>query len=549
MAIAPVNKFINIAVPVAPGTQKIYEVPTGTTSLLLYAQVANVAIGQTYPTVEFFQRRESRSTGNTRDVRVLKGAEIPPNDGVILVDGRMVLEKTPLVLDKIYIRGTQQNVGIITGVNYDEPTGIATVMCKALHKLEAGNPLTMGGIYFTCGSAYTPGNATTYNPTTGLLVLDIGTHSLTVGQKIKINNGAMKFTCGQDGGSTQHAYPRSSDPAGNATSLTISAVTGTTVTVQVINSPPSTNTTAHSFVADSGVANSVADLAYSGITTNIFPDPQQSYVVDRIVDNVGTSRTFSTYLGSAKGNVHNYEPAVHKFVRAQPEALEVISSTGHSGVDVFTAGSGTSYDPNTGVLSVTTTGSNSLQNGDRVKFALNSFTFECDKDSRATEHQYPRASDPINGKWLEVSNVNSSSNSFDVTVLNFVPSTNTSNHYWMESTANGITKQGTMFNVYDAEYNPTLGEVKLTIGPNNLANNDTVMLVENSLIFTCTMDNHDSEHAYPRDTDPAANAALGLAVAQSNSSIRINVGSSLSGGFVAPLEMELIASILENSNV
>ena len=214
---------------------------------------------------------------------------------------------------------------------------------------------------------------------------------------------------------------------------------------------------------------------------------------------------------------------------------------------MFTAGSGTSYDPNTGVLSVTTTGSNTLQNGDRVKFALNSFTFECDKDSRATQHTYPRASDPINGKWLEVSNV--SGNSFDVTVLNFVPSTNTSNHYWMESTANGITKQGTMFNVYDAEYNPTLGEVKLTIGPNNLANNDTVMLVENSLIFTCTMDNHDSEHAYPRDTDPAANAALGLAVAQANSSIRINVGSSLSGGFVAPLEMELIASILENSNV
>ena len=119
----------------------------------------------------------------------------------------------------------------------------------------------------------------------------------------------------------------------------------------------------------------------------------------------------------------------------------------------------------------------------------------------------------------------------------------------MESTANGITKQGTMFNVYDAEYDPILGEVKLTIGPNNLANNDSVMLVENSLIFTCTMDNHDSEHAYPRDTDPAANAALGLAVAQANSSIRINVGSSLSGGFVAPLEMELIASILENSNV
>ena len=44
MAIAPVNKFLSIAVPVAPGEQKLYEVPTGTTAILLYAQVSNVGI-------------------------------------------------------------------------------------------------------------------------------------------------------------------------------------------------------------------------------------------------------------------------------------------------------------------------------------------------------------------------------------------------------------------------------------------------------------------------------------------------------------------------
>ena len=52
MAIAPVNKFISIAVPVAPGLQKLYEVPTGASALILYAQVANVGIG-TFPTVTF----------------------------------------------------------------------------------------------------------------------------------------------------------------------------------------------------------------------------------------------------------------------------------------------------------------------------------------------------------------------------------------------------------------------------------------------------------------------------------------------------------------
>ena len=45
MAISPVNKFVSIAVPVAPGLQKLYEVPTGTSALLLYTQVSNVGIG------------------------------------------------------------------------------------------------------------------------------------------------------------------------------------------------------------------------------------------------------------------------------------------------------------------------------------------------------------------------------------------------------------------------------------------------------------------------------------------------------------------------
>ena len=60
MAIAPVNKFISLAVPVAPGLQKLYEVPTGTSALLLYTQVTNVGIAVTYPTVTFVQRRTSR---------------------------------------------------------------------------------------------------------------------------------------------------------------------------------------------------------------------------------------------------------------------------------------------------------------------------------------------------------------------------------------------------------------------------------------------------------------------------------------------------------
>ena len=39
MAIAPLNKFITIAVPVAPGEQTLFEANVGTSAIVLYAQV------------------------------------------------------------------------------------------------------------------------------------------------------------------------------------------------------------------------------------------------------------------------------------------------------------------------------------------------------------------------------------------------------------------------------------------------------------------------------------------------------------------------------
>tara|TARA_B100001094_G_scaffold319580_1_gene364631 strand:+ start:98 stop:1084 length:987 start_codon:yes stop_codon:yes gene_type:complete len=328
MAIAPVNKFINIAVPVAPGTQKIYEVPTGTSSLLLYAQVSNVAVGTTYPTVTFFQRRESRSTGNTRDIKVVKDAEIPPNDALILVDGRIVLEKTPLVIDRVFLQGTQVGVNTITNVAYDEPTGIATVTTMTDHGYNAAEQITMGGIYFTCS------------------------------------------------GST-------------------------------------------------------------GITTNVFPDPQQSYTID----SIPSTTTFAADLGGSKGYTHIYQPSIHQFKRASAQCIEVVDGSGSG----HTAGS--------------------------------------------------------------------------------------------------------KFSVWFSEYNPSTGELVLKIGTNSLVNGNTIKIADDSLVFTCSMDNNYTEHSYPRSTDPASGSTLTLAVAAANESIRVNVGTTNAGGMVAPLQMEFIASILENSNV
>jgi subtilisin family serine protease len=90
MAIAPVNKFLTVAVPVAPGEQKI--------------------------------------------------------------DGRLVLEKTATVFDRLYITGTQTGIVTITDVTYDEPTGVSTITTLTAHGFDSGSEITMSGIAMTCPS-------------------------------------------------------------------------------------------------------------------------------------------------------------------------------------------------------------------------------------------------------------------------------------------------------------------------------------------------------------------------------------------------------------
>ena len=481
MAIAPVNKFVSIAVPVSPGKQKLYEVPTGTSALLLYVQVANVGIGKTFPKVTFIQQRTQRSTGNKREVRVVTDVEIPPNDAAILVDGRLVLEKTPLIQDKIFVEAKQQQVGIITFVDYHEPTGIVTINTKEPHPFKAGDPITLSGIALTCKPGQT------------------------------------------------------------------------------------------------------------GITTNIFPDPPQSYTVESIEGFVGTSKTFTSHIGGSvpigivgKDYSHYYNSAIHYYRRSKPLAVEVVeaSDTTVDGYEKFTSAPGTSYDPNSGQLTVTTTVAHGFSTGDLIRLEKESFAFTCQLDNNATVKKYPRNNgqgvnegkpDYAYGKILEVGQIIDATN-FKVFIGT---SSDTSVHTYVDgpSLTDNIHKIGTRYNVTRAvyygggssrnpddqvveTYNLRAGELVIkTSVAHNLQNGDKIRIIDNGLYFACSMDNAETEHSYPRVTDPASDAELtvsggatgGNYIVDANTFV-VNVGESTSGGFFAPLEMELIASILENSS-
>jgi len=200
MAVAPLNRFITIAVPVAPGEQTLYTTPVGVSAIILYAQVANVAGVSTYPKVTFTHRRKStasKTAGNVRNNRIIKNIEVPPNDSVIIIDGRLVLERTAIISDSIVINGTQSGIVSVTGCKYSNTTGITTVTTLTTHNFNVGDEVTMSGLAFTC-------------------------------------------------------------PGG------------------------------------------------SGITTTIFPSPQQSFTITSIVGNVGTSKTFVTNSGVVAGITHTY---------------------------------------------------------------------------------------------------------------------------------------------------------------------------------------------------------------------------------------------------
>ena len=154
MAVAPLNKFINISVPVAPGEQVVYTTPTGVSAIVLFAQVANVADGEEYPEVTCLRRRRTR-VGNTNDIRIVKGARVYPNDTLVVIDGRYVLEKNALVSDSLVIHGDTSGVGIKTIQNciYDTNTGVTSITTLTEHEFSVGDEITMSGLEFSCSGS------------------------------------------------------------------------------------------------------------------------------------------------------------------------------------------------------------------------------------------------------------------------------------------------------------------------------------------------------------------------------------------------------------
>ena len=138
----------------------------------------------------------------------------------------------------------------------------------------------------------------------------------------------------------------------------------------------------------------------SGITTSVFPEPQRSFIVDSIVNNVGTSKTFTIDAGVVNGIPHTYVPAQHKFVSATSNAIT--NTTGTS--TTMNPPTAATYDGATGIVTLTIAG-HGLSNGNTISIANNSLSFRCSMDRYLSVHTYPRTTDPASGQNLTVTKI------------------------------------------------------------------------------------------------------------------------------------------------
>ena len=163
----------------------------------------------------------------------------------------------------------------------------------------------------------------------------------------------------------------------------------------------------------------------------------------------------------------------------------------------YTPVDGTTYNPATGLMTLAFASAHGLAVGEEISFAPNSLTFTCAKDDYGSNHTYPRVSDPAYGEKRKV--VAKTDKTITVNV--------------------GINPDG----VYDHKF---ISSSNNSISwAHNIKTGQTITIDQGSLIWTCAMDSHATDHPYPRTTDPYYNANIQITNVSGNI-ITMNIGIS-----------------------
>ena len=448
------------------------------------------------------------------------------------------------------------------------------------------------GIMSITDQKYTVNTGTTYDPQSGLLVMNIGAHNLTTSNKIRIVPDSLTFTCILDGNTAQKTYPRASGTGVNAgvadyayqRNLPIAAVTANTITVNVNNNgQPISDLSAHTFISSTTDCIEVCH----GLNNGDFVKIKDNSLAFNCTQGVGTKtyprpavRTLTASNATAYADIQSatYDAATGLAV------LTFSSSPTWATVPTQHQVTNAVYVPSTGIMTLTIA-NHGFTELELIKIDDDALTFKCDEDGQASDHTYPRSTDPISGKWIEIFNV--TNDTFDIQVLDIIPSTNVTNHVFQSATATGLShaermvrlrpnsmrftcamdgntatktyprakdpyfgknmavtaQSGSTATIYvgkspivnhtatDGTYDPGTGALIIEIGAHNLTVGTTVKLANNGFTFQCATDSYGTDHTYPRATagdgnpDPAYDTAVTI-LAVTDTTITLNVGIS-----------------------
>ena len=242
----------------------------------------------------------------------------------------------------------------VTDATYNPTSGLMELTIGA-HNLKAGTGIKIAdeSLTFTCDldgntvqktyprtgfnpiSADATGGSVTnvvYNPTTGVMTITVPNHTLQNGNKILIIDNSLTFTCDLDGNATQHTYPRASDPAsGNGgsgnTMLTVSNVTTNTFDVQVLDFPPSSNTSNHTFVSSSTSIKKKIDGGIYDQSVNIESVTATTITVQTLENAPSTNTSVHTFVSATANAVVSGGGYTHQFLSAASNAVNFGGNT------------------------------------------------------------------------------------------------------------------------------------------------------------------------------------------------------------------------------
>lgn len=396
----------------------------------------------------------------------------------------------------------------VIALNYENTTGLTTVITDAPHGLIPDDYVRLSGVAMTCESwtgftTFTI-NSFNYDPDAGICTVTTEIpHGLPEGDYVQLEG--INLTCISDyTGITStvfpypagintfgDSYPQSSPNTLGGTYNVFRSISGTSGTSIVFNAGVSTIT--HLYEPGSFIQNVTPTDAYY--------DPLSGeFTVTSVGHTVTTNNRIQLLEGgfaftcSMDNNAtEHYLPESDHF--AIGRLLQVTGVTtdtftvfvGAAGAGDFYTPSDASYNTSTGDITLTL-GNHNVSIGDTIFIRDNALTFTCDMDSNQAQKTYPRPGiDPYANKGIEVTGVAGTTITINV----------------------GTAGTDRFYTPSDADYNPVTGDLTVTVGQHGLGVGRNVVLADNSFTFTCALDNHQTQHTYPRPgVDPYAGKSI-----------------------------------------